>query len=324
MSSDDHDDKAAEHINASNKVELENGNVDAQIDISEDSSAPLFGQVPRENGVVDDSDLGSELTYNNKSSNGTGATENTSIQEELQHKPASGNDSVVPNAIPEAHNLSESENLDSSNDSGHIGFDGNITTDMAVSVTELEESPSKAEQESMSHYDDDHKHTNTEQLDKMTSSSGNVSSTTGSVADLPNDNVNVDVAVDPQSNIPDPEFSPQEDLENFPSALAKDLEKMPQVSAEGHTSFLEEQITFENDQDRVNNIETKSSNSESPNSGVFFSSPGIPAPSIVSTAVQVPPGKVLIPAAIDLVQGQALAALQVLKVILCSHFFEGS
>lgn len=49
-----------------------------------------------------------------------------------------------------------------------------------------------------------------------------------------------------------------------------------------------------------------------------FSSAGIPAPSLVSAASQVSPGKVLVPATVDQVQGQALAALQVLKVLLCN------
>ncbi|KAJ6849885.1 uncharacterized protein M6B38_268675 [Iris pallida] len=42
---------------------------------------------------------------------------------------------------------------------------------------------------------------------------------------------------------------------------------------------------------------------------------GIPAPSLVSAALQVTPGKVLVPPVVDQVQGQALSALQVLKVI---------
>ncbi|KAJ8771486.1 hypothetical protein K2173_026663 [Erythroxylum novogranatense] len=46
-----------------------------------------------------------------------------------------------------------------------------------------------------------------------------------------------------------------------------------------------------------------------------LSSAGIPAPSVVSEFLKVPPGKVLVPAVVDQVQGQALAALQVLKVI---------
>lgn len=47
---------------------------------------------------------------------------------------------------------------------------------------------------------------------------------------------------------------------------------------------------------------------------ISFSSAGVPAP-LVSAAVKTHPGKVLIPAVVDQVQGQALAALQVLKVL---------
>ncbi|KAL7585999.1 hypothetical protein Lser_V15G43855 [Lactuca serriola] len=45
------------------------------------------------------------------------------------------------------------------------------------------------------------------------------------------------------------------------------------------------------------------------------SSASIPAPSVLSPSLQTLPGKVLVPAVVDQVQGQALAALQVLKVI---------
>ncbi|KAF7069740.1 hypothetical protein CFC21_075323 [Triticum aestivum] len=45
-----------------------------------------------------------------------------------------------------------------------------------------------------------------------------------------------------------------------------------------------------------------------------FSS-GIPAPSLLSAALQVPAGQIVVPAAVDPTQGNALAALQVLKVI---------
>ncbi|RZR87884.1 hypothetical protein BHM03_00015357 [Ensete ventricosum] len=47
-----------------------------------------------------------------------------------------------------------------------------------------------------------------------------------------------------------------------------------------------------------------------------FSHSGIPAPSLIYAAQQVPPGKILVPAVVDQVQGHALAALQVLKVYL--------
>ncbi|XP_039011045.1 uncharacterized protein LOC120140055 isoform X1 [Hibiscus syriacus] len=55
--------------------------------------------------------------------------------------------------------------------------------------------------------------------------------------------------------------------------------------------------------------------SESPTPRSSFSPAGIPAPSIVFSDLQGHPGKVLVPAVVDQVQGQALSALQVLKVI---------
>lgn len=45
-----------------------------------------------------------------------------------------------------------------------------------------------------------------------------------------------------------------------------------------------------------------------------ITSVGIPAPTVVPAALQAAPGKVLVPAIVDQVQGQALAALQALKV----------
>lgn len=62
----------------------------------------------------------------------------------------------------------------------------------------------------------------------------------------------------------------------------------------------------------INEERTFSKPTKSENS---FYSAGIPAPSVVSAALQVPPGKVLVPAFVDQVQGQALVALQTLKVI---------
>ncbi|XP_038686280.1 uncharacterized protein LOC119985895 isoform X2 [Tripterygium wilfordii] len=63
------------------------------------------------------------------------------------------------------------------------------------------------------------------------------------------------------------------------------------------------------------NVDNNMGRSKLPTPGNSFSSVGIPAPSVVSAALQVHPGKVLVPAVVDQIQGQALAALQVLKVI---------
>lgn len=69
--------------------------------------------------------------------------------------------------------------------------------------------------------------------------------------------------------------------------------------------------TLENDYNDINMSQTFF---DSENPEYFFTSAGIPAPSVVSTALLSPPGKVLVPAAVDQLQSQALSALQVLKV----------
>lgn len=73
---------------------------------------------------------------------------------------------------------------------------------------------------------------------------------------------------------------------------------------------------FANEPNEIGFDDTKWSGSFSDsNPGNFSFSSGMPAPSVVFPALQAFPGKVLVPAVVDQVQGQALAALQVLKVI---------
>ncbi|XP_043715897.1 uncharacterized protein LOC122664230 isoform X4 [Telopea speciosissima] len=80
-------------------------------------------------------------------------------------------------------------------------------------------------------------------------------------------------------------------------------------------SILADPNANEPSTDDYNEIERNKELIASPIPEGSFSSAGIPAPSLVSAALQVPPGKVLVPAVVDQVQGQAFAALQVLKVI---------
>ncbi|XP_073020581.1 uncharacterized protein [Primulina eburnea] len=64
-----------------------------------------------------------------------------------------------------------------------------------------------------------------------------------------------------------------------------------------------------------NDINVNRSFFDSTNPGNFFTSAGIPAPSVVSATLQAPPGKVLVPAVVDQLQNRALSALKDLKVI---------
>ncbi|KAK7831425.1 hypothetical protein CFP56_027447 [Quercus suber] len=168
---------------------------------------------------------------------------------------------------------------------------------------------------------------NTEPLDEMHDSSFST------MTPIVNEPVALNVSVNSQSDSTfDTQNLPKNDLDTLapPSTEeSPDLSKTTLVSAEKNSSSLDnrnysESELSENSQseftyplanDANYNNEMNRSRSESSNLVNSFSYAGIPAPSVVSAALQVLPGKVLIPATVDQVQGQALAALQVLKVI---------
>ncbi|XP_029127817.1 uncharacterized protein LOC109800269 isoform X3 [Cajanus cajan] len=278
LSSDDHNDEITGQVNVDSKAEHGNGKIEGQIDISEDYSSAESGKIYSTNSIVDDSDIGSQLIYNSKipSDGVDDATKHISVQEDLQHESAFDNKLVFASESPVPL---ESENtVDSFNAYGFRDFDGNPTVDTAESTSNLKENLFNVEPGDLSNYDDAKPlHLNTEQHDEITSSSGSVSA---------------------EGN--EPSFKE-------PSVTGNDLFEKSSVSSSANT-LVDEQVR--NDNDEVDDVK-----SESPKSGSFFSVPGIPAPSVFSAAVQVLPGKVLVPAAVDQVQGQALAALQVLKVI---------
>ncbi|GFZ15354.1 hypothetical protein Acr_24g0015440 [Actinidia rufa] len=154
-------------------------------------------------------------------------------------------------------------------------------------------------------------------------------STPSSAVCIPNEPLPFNNSVNsPLDAVLEPQVVHKENGETVDLLSEEDLDlSKAQVSSEGNnlnedasietTSLSPVANPFENEQDAntQNSISESSSFFESTNSGSFFSSAGIPAPSVVSAALQVLPGKVLVPAVVDQVQGQALAALQVLKVI---------
>ncbi|XP_057547436.1 uncharacterized protein LOC130825990 isoform X2 [Amaranthus tricolor] len=86
-----------------------------------------------------------------------------------------------------------------------------------------------------------------------------------------------------------------------------------ETAASGAASFV---AKLSADEQRDSSIgDAGRSVSESQSSKNPFTSRGIPAPSMLSAALRVTPGKVLVPAINDQTQSQALMALQVLKVI---------
>ncbi|XP_073119273.1 uncharacterized protein [Henckelia pumila] len=95
-------------------------------------------------------------------------------------------------------------------------------------------------------------------------------------------------------------------LENLNGIGSAGVSLMPEIANQFGNEL------HENDYSDVN---VNRSFFDSTNPGNFFTSAGIPAPSVVSAALQAPPGKVLVPAVVDQLQSLALSALKDLKVI---------
>ncbi|XP_062213876.1 uncharacterized protein LOC133914935 [Phragmites australis] len=84
---------------------------------------------------------------------------------------------------------------------------------------------------------------------------------------------------------------------------------LPSRPREGEETLAEDLNERENELGNQNNLFKSTAPVQS------FSSAGIPAPSLVATALQVPAGQIVIPATVDPTQENAVAALQTLKVI---------
>ncbi|CAJ1977036.1 unnamed protein product [Sphenostylis stenocarpa] len=227
----------------------------------------------------------------------TDATTYISIQKEVQHG------SVVPSEGTVALNDPESENsIDSSDSYSFRDLDSSVFLDTEISITELKENSSFVEQGNISNFDAEPLPVISEQRDAITGSSGNESSAISNTSSFETDkeSVLVNIAFSTQSNekTSDPEVFPEEDDSSVSTNENLDLNNMLQVIDK---SSLEEWNLSENEI------------YESPNSAPFYSTPGIPASSVVSAAVQMLPGKILVPAAVDQGQGQALTSLQALK-----------
>ncbi|GER25244.1 hypothetical protein STAS_00809 [Striga asiatica] len=121
------------------------------------------------------------------------------------------------------------------------------------------------------------------------------------------------------------------DVERSQDLLTVDVDPLLEVSVDGDDKSpatenlngnspivapLAPEVAYESGNERheneFNDINVVQSFFDSTDPGNFFTSAGIPAP---SAPLQLPTGKVLVPAVIDQLQSQAFSALQVLKVI---------
>ncbi|KAI8564829.1 hypothetical protein RHMOL_Rhmol03G0212700 [Rhododendron molle] len=284
---------------------------------------------------------GSDVGYTLKSDD---ALNNASAQEDLRNESAIDDMSVAPHRSPGTPPLSETKiGYGSLAASNFENLDGSLVTDKSEPVTELKENViiAKLTNSSVSGaYSTDLSTDNQKDVlglsgtDNSTFSFDSSSSSTISIpiGSLPSNisvNSPLDAVIEPQvvlklSGETVNLLSTGKDLDltkahvseegNKPSSQEHNLKA---DGSNGTTSLSPVANTVANEQDgnSSNSLNESTTFFESTSPLNSFSSAGIPAPSVVSAALQVLPGKVLVPAVVDQVQGQALAALQVLKVI---------
>ncbi|XP_050155231.1 uncharacterized protein LOC126629286 isoform X3 [Malus sylvestris] len=275
--------------------------VDDQSNVKNDASSSPEGRTDFKNTAG-----GTEANaINNASDKGDSPLESTSDDK-----------SVEPETFTRKFDLSESDNGNDSFVASEIeGFDSSLAVGIGDLASELKGNLVSVEPTNLQASDSN---LSTEPQDGIPGRSENhistfESSSLSAIAHEHNVPVAVYVSLTSQSNtILEPQVSSEDNIGTVPlSSTQENLEmsKTLQVLAEGISSSLEKNTIIESELSR--------NKSQLPNAGNSFSSAGngIPAPTVVSAALQVPPGKVLVPAVVDQVQGQAFAALQVLKVI---------
>ncbi|KAI4384773.1 hypothetical protein MLD38_002879 [Melastoma candidum] len=115
------------------------------------------------------------------------------------------------------------------------------------------------------------------------------------------------------------------ELDATATGTKHELDQSSWISVEERALSLEQYIPFEStsppafekelDESEHDQVTGNQTFVETPSPLNAFSYAGIPAPLMISKALLVNPGKILVPPTVDQIQGQALAALQALKVI---------
>ncbi|KAA8533715.1 hypothetical protein F0562_031232 [Nyssa sinensis] len=310
LASDDQNDRVEEDGNESKNMTQDSSALEIETGTDKDSSSYTENNEPTiENRLSDDTDVGYTL-------NGGGVNNDASIQDDLENELAIDDMSVAPAESPGVLKLPENEIADVSFVASYFeNSDSIVAAEKPESSIELKEELLNAKFTNLSVSDANQTTLNTDYQEEVSGSNEteNFNVSSSSISHDHNESLPFSVSVNsPLDSLLEPQIVHKESIETVNSHSTKediDLSKTQEVSAEGNELPLEEH-TLNGD---GSSGTTAVSFFESTNS--WNSSVGIPAPSVVSAALQVLPGKVLVPAVVDQVQGQALVALQVLKVI---------
>ncbi|KAM7499668.1 hypothetical protein LguiA_024082 [Lonicera macranthoides] len=274
-------------------------------------------------------------------SNGSDAIKKSSTQQEMEIESDVDDISITPLGTPKLPESEVSGNPFAA--SSFVDSDGSFDAEKKEASIEAKENPIDPGLTSSLVPDDYPTILSTDPQEVVPGSNGaegsnfSLDSSSSFSTDTPEDPLDIKVLVIPELYaVVEPQIASKEHVETVNSLSSKEeydsSSKMPEISSEGNKSSLEvdnlngvgssgtsvssalvypfAKTPSENDH---NDINGSRSLFDSTSNGTFSSSAGIPAPSVVSPSLKARPGKVLVPAVIDQVQGQALAALQVLK-----------
>ncbi|XP_043713152.1 uncharacterized protein LOC122661713 isoform X2 [Telopea speciosissima] len=309
--------------------------------IMDSSSSPEITEATYESTTDDNINVGSSLMENVElASRGIDASTNASNQDHLQFRPA-----VEEIAIPSTSNMSSSRMpeyivVDGSSNVSNFKESGG---DPAASLPDFAMELNDVNLVNPCVSDADSRNLNSYYQEGITvlreiENPKLPLDFSGSDQHIPDSPLTLDKSVGPELDLlSDSQVESKDVMENVAPLSTKEdlnLNKTLQVPNGGITSTLEgndlgdagpsgktslsmlaSPKSNEPSTDDYTEIDAIKESFGSPIPKCFSSSAGIPAPSLVSAALQVPPGKVLVPAVVDQVQGQACAALQVLKII---------
>ncbi|PIA49417.1 hypothetical protein AQUCO_01300317v1 [Aquilegia coerulea] len=292
-------------------------NADSMTGITKDSSSsPDTTEATFERSPMDNFSGETSLIQNVESLNShTDDINNTSTLEDLPE--------VSDTSVPSSSNLSVpkiSELVNDFTDSSNLA-DPEVDPAAGLPKSILESKNNQVQEE----------YSTTKEIEESNTSSDLSSSSNGPI---PNESLALDRSVKselaemPSSSMESEDVTDTETFSNKEDHVASNLVQVPSEvinsPLEGHNineNGLSETIphsvfsdSYINEPNTTTEIDGGTSYFE-PLVPDSVSSAGIPAPSLVSAALQVPPGKVVVYGVVDQVQGQALAALQVLKVI---------
>ncbi|MBA0709129.1 hypothetical protein Golax_024191, partial [Gossypium laxum] len=269
-----------------------------------------------------DNDNGTYLV-DSSTSNGDSASNTNPIQEDRQNVSSLDGESVFLDTTPISPNLPESDAVGVSSVASSLReSDSNLDIGSPEATSEIEDKLISVQETIDTNLSDPinlDNDLNEGKLEGKENSSISVdsSSSSNSISDPSIVGFSVSSELEP---ILEPQAIPEDNLETIDSSQTEEnLEnnklnesessQTTPVSAPDHSLTIEQsKIDYDGMKDSIPDF-------ESPTPRSSFSPVGIPAPSAVSADLQVHPGEVLVPAVVDQFQGQALAALQVLKVI---------